>query len=128
MLGYIKAMKANLAVRVFLLAVLFSAVAFVTGCKTTPAVDWNSRVGSYTYDQAVADMGKPDKQTKLSDGKNVYQWITLHGSNGFFMGGGLNNNNYGMGAGQTTAQSYKDHVLELTFDKDGKLASWARNY
>jgi hypothetical protein len=33
-----------------------------------------------------------------------------------------------MGAGQTIAQSYKDHVLELTFGPDGKLVSWAKNY
>jgi hypothetical protein len=121
-------MKANLAARVIPLFILFIAAMFVSGCKTTPPVDWNGRVGSYTYDQAVASMGPPAKQSKLSDGKMVYQWITLHGSNGFFMGGGMNNNNYGMAAGQTMAQSYKDHVLELTFGPDGKLASWAKNY
>jgi hypothetical protein len=128
MLGYIKAMKANLAAKAMSLAILFLAVAFMAGCKTPTSVDWNSRVGSYTFDQAVADYGSPGKQTKLSDGKTVDQWITLHGSNGLSMGGGFNNNNYGMGAGQTMAQSYKDHVLELTFGPDGKLVSWAKNY
>ena len=128
MLDYIKAMKANLAAKALSLAILFLAVAFIAGCKTTPWVDWNSRVGSYTYNQTLAELGSPDKQTKLSDGKTVDQWITLHGSNGFSMGEGFNNNNYGMGAGQTIAQSYKDHVLELTFGTDGKLVSWAKNY
>jgi hypothetical protein len=149
MLGYIKTMKTNLAAKVLSLAlwskpnrphlpntntcstrlaILFLAVAFITGCKTTPQVDWNSRVGRYTYNQALAELGSPEKQTKLSDGKTVDQWITLHGSHGFFMGGGLGNNSYGMGAGQTIAQSYKDHVLELTFGTDGKLLSWAKNY
>ena len=121
-------MKANFAAKVLSLAILFLAVAFITGCKTTPTVDWNSRVGHYTYDQAVADMGPPDKQTKLSDGKTVAQWITLHGSNGAFFGGGYGNGNYGMGAGQSIAQSYKDHVVELTFGTDGKLVSWAKNF
>jgi hypothetical protein len=121
-------MKAHLATRVISLFILFLAAACFVGCKTTPVVDWNSRVGSYTLDQAVAELGAPDKTSKLSDGKTVDQWITLHGSEGFFMGGGLNNNNYGMAAGQTMAQSYKDHVLELTFGPDGKLASWAKNY
>jgi hypothetical protein len=149
MLGYIKTMKTNLAAKVLSLglwskpnrphlpntntcstglAILFLAVALIAGCKTTPQVDWNSRVGRYTYNQALAELGSPEKQTKLSDGKTVDQWITLHASNGFFMGGGLGNNNYGMGAGQTMAQSYKDHVLELTFGVDGKLVSWAKNY
>jgi len=120
-------MKANLAAKVFSLVILCFAIALVAGCKTVPAVDWNSRVGAYTYNQAVADMGSPAKQSKLSDGKTVVQWITLHGSNGFSMGG-FHNNNYGMAAGQPIAQSYKDHVLELTFGPDGKLVSWAKNY
>ena len=127
-LGYIKTMKANLAAKVLSLAVLFLAVAFIAGCKTTPAVDWNSRVGAYTYNQAVADMGQPDKQAKLNDGKTVDQWITLHGNNGFFAGGGYGSGNYGIGSGQNLGQSYKDHVLELTFGPDGKLVSWAKNY
>jgi len=121
-------MKANLAVKVLSLAILFLVVALMTGCKTMPQVDWNSRVGTYTYDQAVADMGQPAKHAKLNDGKTVDQWITLHGSNGFFMGGGYGNANYGMASGQNIGQTYKDHVLELTFGPDGKLVSWAKNY
>jgi hypothetical protein len=128
MLGYIKAMKAKLAAQVLSLAILFLAVTLIAGCKTAPQVDWGSRVGNYTFDQAVADLGQPTKQVKLSGGQTAYQWITLHGSNGFFIGGGLNDNNYGMASGQTIAQTYKDHVLELTFDKDGKLVSWGKNY
>ena len=128
MLGYIKAMKTYLAAKALSLAILFLAVVFIAGCKTIAPVDWNNRVGTYTYDQAVADMGSPNTQTKLNDGREVAQWITLHGSNGLSMGGGFNNNNYGIGAGQNIAQSYKDHVLELTFGKDGKLVSWAKNY
>ena len=127
-LGYIKTMKINLAAKVLSLAILFLAVAFIAGCKTTPKVDWNSRVGTYTFDRAVTDMGPPDKQAKLSDGKKVAQWITLHGSSGFSVGGGYGSGNYGMGAGQTITQSYKDRVLELTFGTDGKLVSWAKNY
>lgn len=119
-------MKVNLAAKVLPLAILFLAIAFISGCKTVPAVDWNSRVGTYTYDQAVAEMGLPDKQNTLRDGKIADQWITLHGNNGLSMGGEFNN--YGMGTGQPVVQSYRDHVLELTFDKDGKLVSWAKNY
>jgi hypothetical protein len=126
MLGYIKAMKAKLAATVFSLAILFLAVAFIAGCKTT-TVDWNSRVGNYSYNQALAELGSPAKQTKLSDGKTVDQWITLHGSTGFAGGanvGGLDT----IGGNQPMMQTYKDHVLELTFDADGKLVSWAKNY
>jgi len=58
------------------------------------AVDWNSRIGSYTYDQTVTDLGPPDKQTKLTDGKTVAEWVTHRNGGsgvsfgtGFFSGG-----------------------------------------
>ena len=120
-------MKAKLAAKVLLLAILFLAAAFITGCRTTPQVDWNSRVGIYTYNQAVAEFGSPDKQTKLSDGKTVDEWITLHGSTGLVGGanaGGIDT----IGGGQPVVQSFKDHVLELTFGADGKLVSFSKNY
>ena len=120
-------MKANLAAKVLSLAILFLAAAFITSCRTTPQVDWHSRVGIYTYNQAVAEFGSPDKQTKLSDGKTVDQWITLHGSTCLVGGanaGGIDT----IGGCQPVVQSFKDHVLELTFGPDGKLVSFSKNY
>src|SRR2546421_12998193 len=35
----------------------------MAGCASTPKVDWNSRVGIFTYDQVVAEMGPPDKSS-----------------------------------------------------------------
>ena len=123
-------MNMNLAAKMSVLASLWLAVAFVVaGCKTTPTVDWNSRVGHYTYDQAVADMGPPDKQTKLSDGETAAQWITLHGNNGgVSFGTGFYGGNYGVGVGQSVGQTYPDHVLQLTFTTNNVLASWKKNY
>ena len=34
--------------------------AFTISCASSKKIDWNSRVGNYTYDQAVSDMGPPD--------------------------------------------------------------------
>ena len=36
------------------------------GCTTKPQVDWNARVGSFTYDQAVVELGPPDRVTELA--------------------------------------------------------------
>jgi hypothetical protein len=35
-------------------------VLWLTGCASM-RVDWGTRIGHYTYDQAVTDMGPPDK-------------------------------------------------------------------
>ena len=127
-LGYIKAMKTNLVAKVLSLAVLFLAIAFLAGCKTTPSVNWDSRVGVYTYNQAVADMGPPDKQSKRDNGDTTYQWITLHGGTGSPAAGTYLGGSGQMGGSQPFVQTYKDHVLELTFGPDGKLVTWAKNY
>src|ERR1700690_3094488 len=99
-------MKMNLAAKFSLLVVFTLVVSFLIGCKSTPPIDWNSRIGTYTYDQAVTDLGPPDKQAKLDDGKTVAEWIThrsggtgLSIGTGFFSGGG------GIGTGVGVSQS-----------------------
>ncbi len=50
----------------------------LAGCasrpKLDPNTDWNSRIGSYTYDQAVAELGKPDAISESNEGKTA-DWI-----------------------------------------------------
>jgi len=132
MLGYIAFMKMNLAAKFLLLTILSLAAAFLVSCKTTPSVDWNTRIGSYTYDQAVTDLGPPDKQAKLSDGKTVAEWITHHSGGsglslgtGFFSGGG--GSGVGVGVGQSIGTGSGDKVLKLTFGSDNKLIAWSKN-
>jgi hypothetical protein len=125
-------MKINLAAKLSLLAILALAAAFIAGCKSTPPIDWNSRVGTYTYDQAVTDLGPPDKQAKLDDGKTVAEWITHHSGGsglslgtGFFSGGG--GSGVGVGVGHSIGSGYSDKVLKLTFGADNKLVAWSKN-
>ena len=54
-------------------------LAFVLlGCATT-RIDWNSRIGQYTYDDAVTELGVPDRQAQLSDGSIVGEWLLRRG-------------------------------------------------
>jgi hypothetical protein len=98
------------------------------GCSTTKKVDWNSRVGSYTYDQAVAEMGPPDKQAKLADGKTVAEWIARRaGGGGLSIGTGVYGSHTGVGVSQSIGSGGGDRVTRLTFGSDGKLTSWLKN-
>jgi len=112
-----------------LLMTLALAVLAAAGCATAKPIDWNSRVGSYTFDQAVTELGPPDKQAKLSDGKTVAQWIT-HRSGGasFGVGTGFYGGNTGVGVGQTVGTGYNDRVLTLTFATNSVLTAWSKNY
>ena|SRR6266542_3645827 len=99
----------------------------LASCASTPKVDWNSRIGNFTHDQAVAEMGPPERSTKLSDGATVAEWFVRHKSTmslgvgtGFYSGGGS------VGVGQTMGSSPAGEFLRLTFGADGKLTKWER--
>jgi hypothetical protein len=132
MFGYIASMKMNLTAKFSLLLVFTLVAAFLIGCKSTPPIDWNSRIGTYTYDQAVTDLGPPDKQAKLDNGETVAEWITrrnggssLSIGTGFFSGGG--GSGAGLGVGQSIGTGPGDKVLKLTFGSDHKLIAWSKN-
>ena len=114
-----------------ILSLLFMAL--VCGCKSTPKIDWNSRVGNYTYDQAVHELGPPDKSTTLTDGKLVADWITRtsSGSVSFGFGTGVYGGSGGtaVGVGQTVPTGYREKILRLTFGGENyQLVSWWKNY
>ncbi len=105
----------------------------LAGCASAPKVDWNSRVGNFTYDQAVAELGPPDKSTKLSDGSTVADWITRR-SSGVSFGLGTGYSHYGGAGGTSTGVGVGvpvgptgDHVLRLIFGPDGKLTQWSKS-
>lgn len=49
-----------------------------SGCATK--IDWKSRVGSYTYDDAIKELGPPDKVATTSDQMTVAEWLLYSGS------------------------------------------------
>ena len=108
---------------------LFAALAALvfSGCATA-RVDWNSRIGHYTFDQAVIELGPPDKQARLSDGRNVAEWVTRSQSGGSVsFGTGFYNYPSGVGIVQTTGPSYFERKLRLTFTSENVLSTWSRN-
>ena len=98
----------------------------LAGCVTGPKIDWQSRVGNYTYDQAVMESGPPDKYAKLSDGTVVAEWLTQHAQivsapEPYFLPPGCY-------FGPLTPMYSQTYVpasyLRLIFGPDGKLKSW----
>ena len=122
-------MKSTLTARLAMLMILALAFGLFTGCKSNPPVNWNTRVGSFTFDQAVAELGPPDRQTKLADNKTVDQWIThRNGGTGFSVGTGFGSGPVGVGASQSVGPSYRDLILTLTFQTNNVLSAWSKNY
>jgi hypothetical protein len=108
--------------------------ALMAGCATRPKVDWNARVGNYTYNRAVVDLGVPDKREKLGDGTLVAEWITTSDSPDYFWGNSFTSSpGWGgpLWAEPAIGWSYPvgpmgSAWLRLVFAPDGKLQSWHR--
>ena len=95
------------------------------GCAA-PRVDWDARVGIYTYDQAVLDLGPADKSETLKDGTKVAEWLTARGySRGTLtsMGGQYYGSPW---VHYYSEQPSPDYVLRLTFSPDGLLRAWRK--
>jgi len=107
-----------------LLAVL---VMLNPGCASTPKPDWSQRVGNYTFDEAVRELGPPVNSTRLQDGTTVAEWFLRYGSQVSF---GFGTSVYGgggaVGVGQSVTAPPKGHYLRLIFGPEGKLQSWEK--
>jgi len=107
--------------KTWFLGFLAAFIFLVTGCNTA-RVNWESRVGNYTYDQAVLELGPPDKSAKLTDGAIVAEWLTYRGSRG---------SSYFYSPSPYYFSPYyepptPDRFLRLTFDPEGRLRAWQR--
>ena len=106
------------------LALMLAALA-LAGC-VTQKIDWSARVGNYTYDQAVMELGPPDKSAKLTDGTVVADWLTHHAQTivapePYFAPPGCY---FGPLTPMRTETCVPAQYLRLTFGADGKLKTW----
>lgn len=92
------------------------------GCATN-RIDWQSRIGTYTYDQAVLELGPPENIAELTDGTRVGDWLTSRGrrsgGGSFFIGRGYMLHHYPDYEGP-------DYYMRLTFDPQGRLTAARR--
>ncbi len=102
-------------------------VLLFAGCATTPKIDWAARVGHYTYDQAVLELGPPDKVAKLDSGVIVANWIVRQGYTYTAVGAPVYGYYPGGPMAPTYTQSYAPGMyLRLTFGADGQLTEWKK--
>lgn len=103
------------------------AMLVLAGCATGPKTDWAARVGHYTYDQAVLELGPPDKVAKLDNGIIVADWITQSaqtiGPTGPYL---VRPGYYGAPAAGYAPTYFPAWYLRLTFGADGKLTAWKK--
>lgn len=109
--------------------ILLLSLTLLSGCLTQP--NWNGRVGQYTFEEAVAELGKPTNVTALSNGGKIAEWLIRRGdrgSAGYGMGGEFVSRGFLEPRGRQIAQPTADKYLSLSFGANGKLTAWSHAY
>jgi len=110
-----------------LIVLVFLAGSCASGTKATlKDIDWGSRIGTYTYEEALAELGEPNVMGESSEGK-IAEWVLRRSPMvsfgfGFGTGGYGHHTSTGVGVGTSVSPPPSGEYLHLRFDKDGKLA------
>jgi hypothetical protein len=114
----------------------FIVLVLLTGsCASGPKanikdIDWGSRIGTYTYEEALTELGQPNVIGETGEGM-IAEWVLRRSpmvSFGFGFGSGGYGHHAGTGVGVGTSVSPppSGEYLRLRFDKNGKLVEWSR--
>src|SRR5579871_6839006 len=57
-------------------SLIFVSIGFLLAGCGSPPVNWESRIGNYTYAQAETEFGKPAQTTTLDNGGIFAEWVT----------------------------------------------------
>ena len=111
---------------------------FGSGCSSTSSkarkadknINWDERIGTYTYDQALTELGKPSVLTESNEGRTA-EWVLRRSpqmSFGFGVGSGSygSHSGVGVGVGSSVTPPPSGEYLQLRFDPAGKLQGWSR--
>jgi hypothetical protein len=110
------------------LLLLLVVAGLLCGCSTA-AINWDNRVGVYSWQDALTELGSPDRVADLEGGVKAAEWITPRTTGrptaattpAYVRGDRVEPTpTYGVQA--------PDKVLRLSFTPDGKLLDWDRNY
>ena len=113
----------------------FGLVLLTGGCASGPKadikdIDWRSRIGTYTYEEALAELGEPDVISETGEGR-IAEWVLRRSpmiSFGFGFGGAGygHHTSSGVGVGTTVSPPPSGEYLHLRFDKDDRLVESSR--
>jgi hypothetical protein len=105
--------------------VMALALFILAGCATHK-IDWAGRADNYIFDEAVVELGPPDKQAKLSDGSLVADSLTRRGRNAIYATGCYGAPGWPGYAPVYVGSATPDNFLRLTFGRSGQLTAWKK--
>ncbi len=103
-------------------------VGLLMGCSTA-SVNWDKRVGVYSWQDALTELGPPARVADLAGGVKAAEWITPR-TTGLPTAASTHSSlrAASIDASPNYGNTAPDKVLRLSFTPDGKLIDWDRNY
>lgn len=101
------------------------ATAIFIGCATTQ-VNWDARVGQFSYLQAVTELGPPTKQTQTADGQTEAEWISRYPPASAGMDNDFRYHSASFGPASSAA-GWHESKLRLTFNTNSLLSDWSKD-
>jgi hypothetical protein len=111
----------------FILAILLLALAGITGAGcVTQDKKWNQRVGHFTYQQAVNELGQPATRETLADGRVSVEWVSRYNTSA--TSPEMDSNFYEHAASFAhTDDATGESRLNLIFSTNNILNSWSKD-
>ena len=104
----------------------YFSVLVLAGCITAGNNQWAARIGHYTLEQAMLELGPPQRSAQLKDGVVVAEWINKLDGN--VKPGGPNQewptHFHNGAAGASAPAGFPACHLRLTFAPDEILIGW----
>ena len=105
------------------------AATLLLGCATSSPARWDHRIGTYSWEDAVAELGPPDRVTEETGGVKVAEWIQSR-TEGMLAPSSpsVPLREQTLGTSNTSGTVAPAKILRLSFTPDGKLLDWHTNY
>ena len=108
-------------------ASLWLLVSLAFGCASTRPVDWDSRIGTYTFQQAQAELGAPTQVLRFNDATFLAEWSREESVTPVASAspGGYGSRRHWMDRQGMEALSQSSiQYLHLTFSAEDRLLKW----
>lgn len=103
------------------------ATLMIAGCVSTPSV-WDARVGVFSWEEALAELGEPTRVTELEGGVKSAEWLADQPVRGVSRYDGPPSRDSVAPHRDSIAQAPVPRLLQLSFTPDGKLLDWRQSY
>jgi hypothetical protein len=109
-------------------AVFLLTSLFLCGCAGTQGIDWDKRIGNYSYDDMRGDYGQPWKTQIAADGFKTCDWpvyvrVSWQTHTGYDYTYGRD---YFPITDQPNASGGVKYFYRMTFDAKGLLTKWEK--